>query len=179
MSRPLGYLEVLTKPSKNNFVSCPTLSGLPSKERRKDKDYLKLVKHSILKIGRSNKECDFLLADDPSISSVHCHIWGILFDDSSVPMCYIKDVSLNGTFGNVLVAFKKSEIVASDVYSRPNFAVKVIKLRKYKVDKEAKILLKLNHVRIAYYFPHSSQNKILTIAQPINSAQYNQDSLYL
>ncbi|CCD25193.1 serine/threonine protein kinase MEK1 NDAI_0E03760 [Naumovozyma dairenensis CBS 421] len=215
---------------------------------------LKICKHKTLKIGRNTKEVDFLL-NDPSVSSIHCIIWAILFDEKSIPMCYIKDLSLNGTFvnskrlernvayllndndiielsstfntlstsminlfqeegnphsyfkfkslnledkcflknvertifdalnikkiinknweispkiigngtfGNVLVAFKKnlndninSKPTGKIIYSPRNYAVKIVKLKKNNVDKEAKILLKLNHpniIKIHYTF---------------------------
>lgn len=57
----------------------------------------------------------------------------------------------NGTFGHVLVAYKKTAISRTKessltVCKPENFAVKIIKLKPNKLDKEAKILLKLNHV---------------------------------
>lgn len=57
----------------------------------------------------------------------------------------------NGTFGHVLVAYKRlteaEKQEGSSVECMPeNYAVKIIKLKPNKLDKEAKILLKLNHV---------------------------------
>lgn len=177
---------------------------------------LTIRKHSILKLGRNEKECDVVL-DDPAISSVHCMFWAVLFDEESTPMCYVKDCSLNGiflnglllkknkayllqhgdvielchqngafrfsnesqtvneklleqlgfeervnlwqvtpkvigngTFGHVLVAYKDSENEKdTSQWSPENYAVKVIKLKPNKLDKEARILLKLNHVCLA------------------------------
>lgn len=54
----------------------------------------------------------------------------------------------NGTFGHVLITYKdpKDENTRNK-WSPENYAVKIIKLKPNKLDKEAKILLKLNHVR--------------------------------
>lgn len=54
----------------------------------------------------------------------------------------------NGTFGHVLVAYQDSKNENDkNKWSPENYAVKVIKLKPNKLDKEARILLKLNHVR--------------------------------
>ncbi|GME69171.1 unnamed protein product [[Candida] boidinii] len=47
-----------------------------------------------------DKRCQFLEIDDPSISSPHCYIWVIQFDDSTIPIVYLKDASLNGVYLN-------------------------------------------------------------------------------
>lgn len=47
-----------------------------------------------------DKRCQFLQIDDPSISSPHCYIWVIQFDDSTIPIVYLKDASLNGVYLN-------------------------------------------------------------------------------
>ncbi|KAH3674192.1 hypothetical protein WICMUC_003434 [Wickerhamomyces mucosus] len=49
-------------------------------------------------IGRS--QSNSLIITHPSISVVHCLIWNIQFDEHSIPLVYIKDESLNGTFLN-------------------------------------------------------------------------------
>ncbi|SCU91093.1 LADA_0F08064g1_1 [Lachancea dasiensis] len=170
-----------------------------------------ITKNKVIKLGRNDRECDILLRH-PSVSSVHCMVWAIRFDDDSVPMCYVKDCSLNGivvndralsrgqtylledsdiitipnagsyrfvtkikllashlveqlgfqsnvdnwhitskvvgsgTFGHVLVANQKGSLVED---SHPiNYAVKVIKMKPNRLDKEAKILLKLSHPNI-------------------------------
>lgn len=54
----------------------------------------------------------------------------------------------NGTFGHVLIAYQESKDEnKNNKWSPENYAVKIIKLKPNKLDKEAKILLKLNHVR--------------------------------
>ena len=55
--------------------------------------------NSVLRLGRNTQECVYSV-DHPSVSSVHCILWGIRFDPESIPLCYIKDVSLNGTTVN-------------------------------------------------------------------------------
>lgn len=58
----------------------------------------------------------------------------------------------NGTFGHVLVAYRdpsglgNEKVVSVPQNSPENYAVKIIKLKPNKLDKEAKILLKLDHV---------------------------------
>ncbi|GAV53699.1 hypothetical protein ZYGR_0AK02010 [Zygosaccharomyces rouxii] len=55
----------------------------------------------------------------------------------------------NGTFGHVLIAYKDSQDEnANNKWSPENYAVKIIKLKPNKLDKEAKILLKLSHPNI-------------------------------
>lgn len=179
---------------------------------------LEITRHSLLKIGRNEKECDLIL-QDPAISSIHCVFWTVLFEEDSLPMCYIKDCSLNGTylngsllkrnaayllndcdlielrdenhvsfrfctdtkafennslleqlgfeerveewqvtskvigngtFGHVLVSYRNEEGNGSSreasKWHSENYAVKIIKLKPNKLNKEAKILLKLDHV---------------------------------
>ena len=90
--KELGYLEFLNNDDKVIEVNkCLVLEYYQSK--------MAIIRHSILKIGRNTKGCS-LIINDPAISSSHCTIWGILFDDESVPMCYVKDTSLNGTVVN-------------------------------------------------------------------------------
>lgn len=209
----LGYLEIVggSEEDSDETMTSMTLGGYPRR--------LAICKHRLLKLGRNEKECDFVL-QDPAVSSVHCVFWAILFDEESSPMCYVKDCSLNGTyingcllkrnsayllqdgdliclhervgkvfrfsglgqaanlqlleqlgfqrkvddwevtpriigngtFGHVLVAYRdtlnsEEELETSVPQSSPeNYAVKIIKLKPNKLDKEAKILLKLNHV---------------------------------
>lgn len=57
----------------------------------------------------------------------------------------------NGTFGHVLVAYRSARNAEERAnlvpqHSPENYAVKIIKLKPSRLDKEAKILLKLNHV---------------------------------
>ncbi|SJM84265.1 probable Meiosis-specific serine/threonine-protein kinase MEK1 [Zygosaccharomyces bailii] len=206
LGAPLGYLETID------------VIDLDAADHGRVGGYSKILtirKHSILKIGRNEKECDVVL-DDPAISSVHCIFWAILFDEESMPMCYVKDCSLNGiflnglllkknkayllqhgdvielcrqsgtfrfsnkaqrvnekllqqldfqekvnqwqvtpkvigngTFGHVLVAYKNNEDEnETSKWSPENYAVKIIKLKPNKLDKEARILLRLNHPNI-------------------------------
>lgn len=204
LGAPLGYLETID------------VMDVDAADHGRVGGYSKILtirKHSILKIGRNEKECDVVL-DDPAISSVHCIFWAILFDEESMPMCYVKDCSLNGiflnglllrknkayllqhgdvielcrqsgtfrfsneaqrvnekllqqldfqekvnqwqvtpkvigngTFGHVLVTYKDNENESeTSKWSPENYAVKIIKLKPNKLDKEARILLRLNHV---------------------------------
>lgn len=208
----LGYLDIIggAEDDANDSASCMNVGGYPTR--------LGICKHSMLKFGRNEKECD-LVFQDPAVSSIHCVFWAVLFDEDSSPMCYVKDSSLNGTFlngsllkrsaayllqegdiielrdesrktfkfsskyqivnplllgqlgfeeivdqwkvtsrvigngtfGHVLVAYKnqqKVEECAEELskWHPENYAVKIIKLKPNKLDKEAKILLKLNHV---------------------------------
>ncbi|CCF57504.1 hypothetical protein KAFR_0C05130 [Kazachstania africana CBS 2517] len=226
----LGYLEVVSAEDSgpvDNRVS--------------------INRHEILRIGRNKKECHLLL-NDPSISSVHCILWAILFDDDSVPMCYIKDLSLNGTtingkslnknttylledgdeinlwltkakrdkstvyplfrfkaigsdkqklhlmtqlqlekdidcwnispkvigngtFGHVMVCFNMADTQNTRLHQinkkLKNYAVKIIKLKPNKLDKEAKILIQLNHPNIIKVYH--------TYVDPLNNLYIFQD----
>ncbi|KAH3686233.1 hypothetical protein WICPIJ_002790 [Wickerhamomyces pijperi] len=57
-----------------------------------------IEKDKQLTIGRS--ESNSLIIDHTAVSSVHCRVWAIQFDENSIPLVYIKDTSLNGTFVN-------------------------------------------------------------------------------
>ncbi|OWB83417.1 hypothetical protein B5S33_g2047 [[Candida] boidinii] len=59
---------------------------------------LSSVKHNTQEI--LDKRCQFLEIDDSSISSPHCYIWVVQFDDSTIPIVYLKDASLNGVYLN-------------------------------------------------------------------------------
>lgn len=197
----LGYLEVIKGADT-------TLGGCPKR--------INIYKHSIIKIGRSPNNCNFVV-NDPQVSSIHCVIWSIIFDENSLPMFYLKDYSLNGTFlnenlslkkdiayilnnedviilnnyqlrftccinlgnvkdvsqlgfqriinnweisnkiigvgtfGHVMVAYKKNK---NNIKLSENYAVKIIKSKPHKLDKEANILLSLDHVCI-FGFPGS------------------------
>ena len=91
----LGYLEIINyNPSTNSsFYINPSL--LRDTPLSPTDGLIPLRKHTIVKIGRNAQDCQVLITD-PSISSTHCAIWGILFDEESLPMCYIRDTSLNG-----------------------------------------------------------------------------------
>ncbi len=41
-----------------------------------------------------------IILDDPHISSTHCHIWSIQFDETTPCMVYLQDVSTNGCYLN-------------------------------------------------------------------------------
>lgn len=53
---------------------------------------------SKIKIGRAR--FNTLQVHHPAVSSFHCVIWTVQFDENSVPLVYLKDLSLNGTFVN-------------------------------------------------------------------------------
>lgn len=61
-------------------------------------DSVVLYKGSRITIGRNNN--NNIVINHPAISGVHCIIWVIQFDDNSIPLVYLKDVSLNGTYIN-------------------------------------------------------------------------------
>lgn len=85
MDKVLGLLQVESDELSDSF---PLLSRSSQIEMNK-----------LMKIGRNSQECIYTI-DDPAVSNVHCMIWGIRFDSESIPMCYIKDLSLNGTLVN-------------------------------------------------------------------------------
>ncbi|CCH61697.1 hypothetical protein TBLA_0F01550 [Henningerozyma blattae CBS 6284] len=243
MRTQLGYLnvssvevlrEVNFSQSQNQYMS--SLVEISSKEHSLVK--YEIQRHKILQLGRDGKKCDIVF-ESSAVSSLHCVFWGILFDESSIPICYIKDSSLNGTFlnglrlvkdesyvlkdgdiitmkscdkkltfnsvqplpdinvfealnfqqhvskwtissniigsgtfGHVIVAYKNdnekyhhlennNKIQINDINENDedmcpiNYAVKIIKLKPQKLDKEAKILFGLNHpniIKIYYTF---------------------------
>lgn len=204
-NRILGFLEPIDP-------DITITEDLPLAAQRKSGS-IPIKKNRLVKFGRNDKECDVLLTH-PSVSSIHCMFWAIRFDEESVPMCYLKDCSLNGTilngksltrgqtclldhgdiitipnedreykfnvttllqsvdfmdqlgfksqvndwritprvigsgtFGHVMVSYKEKEKHGSLKLCCPfNYAVKIIRMKPSKVDKEASILLKLNHV---------------------------------
>ena len=73
-----GYMELITKDSRE-------IEKMP------------IHKAKVSKFGRSSELCD-LHIEDRIISGTHCKFWGIQFDENSLPVCYVQDVSLNGTF---------------------------------------------------------------------------------
>lgn len=205
----------------------PNLTGLPQR--------IQILPHSVLKIGRNSRECRVVI-QDVAISSVHCLFWVIIFDESSVPMYYVRDNSLNGTFingdrlnrgqvyilqdgdlielcegsgrlikfnnpyvdrdnvqqsklkslkfdkcidsweitdqivgcgtfGYVLLSYQNKGKSKEKVLSTP-YAVKLIKMKPSKLDKEAKILMQLDHPNIIKVFKtHLDQNNNLYIFQ--------------
>ena len=54
----------------------------------------------------------------------------------------------NGTFGHVLITHNSKERDEDVCYHPENYAVKIIKLKPNKFDKEARILLRLDHPNI-------------------------------
>lgn len=201
----LGYLEV----QQNTTDQDTTLTEGNSTNPYCYPHRFQILRHSILKLGRYSKQCSIFLSS-PNISSIHCIFYGILFDDTTFPLCYVRDCSLNGTylnnirltkndpyllqandlidfkiqndnlvlkfipiennkintislttlgfrkyvdewvitphiigtgtFGHVLVTHKKDSI--------QHYAVKIVKMKPNKLDKEAQILLNLNHPNI-------------------------------
>ncbi|KAG7884693.1 hypothetical protein KL938_001820 [Ogataea parapolymorpha] len=72
--------------------------------RRTSRSYtIEISTHNTIRIGRVKapeicaSEC---VVDDPQVSSTHCFIWSVCFDESTAPLTYIQDISLNGTFIN-------------------------------------------------------------------------------
>lgn len=74
-------------------------------------DSIPLCKGVKLSIGRNTN--NDIVIDHPAISGIHCIIWSIQFDDNSIPIIYLKDVSLNGTFINDLKLGKNSTVILS------------------------------------------------------------------
>ncbi|SMN20722.1 similar to Saccharomyces cerevisiae YOR351C MEK1 Meiosis-specific serine/threonine protein kinase [Maudiozyma saulgeensis] len=239
MSRILGCLELVN-------VSSLKLSHLKEVNGITQDDLvdntIPIRSHHVLKIGRNGIETD-LIIDHPAVSAIHCIFWCVLFDEESFPMCYIKDVSLNGTkinnvllqrdtsyllkdndiisiecdsgiicslkfietitrklnvdllkqlnvehsiddwkistrvvgngtFGHVLVCEnEKINNFTQKHFTLPkNYAVKIIKLKPNKLNKEAKILLQLNHPNIIkVYHTHMDLNNNLFIFQDLIS----------
>ncbi|QEU58205.1 Mek1 [Kluyveromyces lactis] len=79
--------------------------------------------NKVLKLGRNTEECVYSV-EHPSVSNIHCVLWGIRFDPESVPLCYIKDMSLNGTMVNGQVLSRDVPYLLSnqDVIQLPNGA---------------------------------------------------------
>ncbi|SCU96223.1 LAMI_0F05710g1_1 [Lachancea mirantina] len=73
--------------------------GALIKEGRCDLAAIPIIRNKILKIGRNERQCDIVL-NKACVSSIHCTFWGIKFDEDSIPMCYVKDCSLNGILLN-------------------------------------------------------------------------------
>lgn len=65
-----------------------------------------LYKGKKVAIGRN--QSNFIVINHPAISGEHCVVWTIQFDDNSLPLVYIKDVSLNGTYVNGVRLIKNS-----------------------------------------------------------------------
>ncbi|CEP64857.1 serine/threonine protein kinase MEK1 LALA0_S14e00848g [Lachancea lanzarotensis] len=107
----LGVLEPFTaKPG--NFEADEQLAAMA------------IVKNKLVKLGRSDRECDIVL-NQASVSSVHCVFWAIRFDDDSVPLYYVKDCSLNGTQLNGM-SMKRGQtclLEDGDTITVPNVAV--------------------------------------------------------
>lgn len=59
---------------------------------------LMLNRHEMITIGRALNST--LTISHLAISGTHCIIWVVQFDEDSVPLVYVKDVSLNGTYLN-------------------------------------------------------------------------------
>lgn len=200
-----------------------------------------LRKNKVIKIGRNELDCTIIIKDN-IISSLHCLIWVTLFDDDSKPICYIKDVSLNGitvngiflernicyilehgdiidlwggkstysvnkikfispypnsidtelfnrlnvkqkignwvidpkiigsgTFGHVLTCHQLDKPMKNQAITKTkSYAVKIIKLKPNRLDKEATILLRLDHPNIIkVYRTHTDLNDNLYIFQDL------------
>lgn len=223
--------EVLLSGQWGHRVVGHNLAGTP-----RPRVYIEL--HNPIKIGRSPKE-NCMCISNPAISAIHCMVWMILFDETSIPMYYLRDCSLNGTyingtkllkenvailndgdlielcensgkflkfscqpstpslpkkitinytenvdnwnisnivvgngtFGYVLIAYmgigahsgKSSQKIIPKCY-----AVKIVKMKLSKLDKEAKILMRLNHPNIIKVFKtHTDKSNNLYIFQEL------------
>ncbi|KAG0672109.1 Meiosis-specific serine/threonine-protein kinase mek1 [Maudiozyma exigua] len=95
MSTVQGKLKLLDQ--TRNFLA---LSKLKSCNYVTEDDlqnsYIPIKTHNMLKFGRNGNEVNVII-NHPAISGVHFAMWCILFDEDSFPMCYIKDISLNGS----------------------------------------------------------------------------------
>jgi meiosis-specific serine/threonine-protein kinase MEK1 len=76
-------------------------------------DSIVIIKNKILRIGRSDNNT--ITIDHPAVSNNHCIIWPVQFDDDSIPLIYLKDVSLNGSFING-VKMEKNQIYLFNNY---------------------------------------------------------------
>lgn len=56
---------------------------------------------------------DFII-DQPTVSGVHFIIWGVMFDDNTDPLYYLKDMSLNGTLVNGVLVGKNMVCLLND-----------------------------------------------------------------
>lgn len=108
----LGTLEPILSPDKLTSGEC----GVAAEDVS-----VVIEANKLCKIGRNNIECSIQLTH-PSVSNVHCVIWGIRFDEESIPMCYVKDCSLNGTFinGELLQRNKAYLLQHDDIIMIPN-----------------------------------------------------------
>lgn len=202
-------------------------------------DSIPIKTHNVLKFGRNGNEVN-LIINHPVISAVHFIIWCILFDEESFPMCYIKDVSLNGskingvqlqkntsyllrhkdiiaiddisgsicsfefiepielktddtifqklsikqqvdnwkisnriigngTFGHVFICKDKNDrLNQSQKLKTKDYAVKIIKMKENRINKEGRILLLLNHPNIIkVYYTSMDLNNNLYIFQDL------------
>lgn len=69
-------------------------------------DSVPLYKGVRITIGRNDNN-DIIL-NHAAISGIHCIVWSIQFDENSIPLVYLKDVSLNGTYINDVKLSKNS-----------------------------------------------------------------------
>lgn len=56
-----------------------------------------IIKNKILTFGR-DKTCDISIQFTKYISKIHFRVWCTQFDGTFDPICYVQDVSLNGTY---------------------------------------------------------------------------------
>ncbi|XBW37582.1 hypothetical protein QEN19_003163 [Hanseniaspora menglaensis] len=73
-----------------------------------------IIKNKILTCGRDSK-CTISISHTNYISKVHFRVWCTQFDDSFDPVCYVQDMSLNGTYifdnkKNLYQKLKKNKI---------------------------------------------------------------------
>ncbi|CCH44768.1 hypothetical protein BN7_4336 [Wickerhamomyces ciferrii] len=72
-------------------------------------DSFPIIKNQKTSIGRNVGNT--ITINHPAISGTHCVIWSIQFDDNSIPLIYLKDVSLNGTYINDVKIAKNSTVL--------------------------------------------------------------------
>jgi meiosis-specific serine/threonine-protein kinase MEK1 len=70
---------------------------------------LLIARNKIITIGRALNNTVRL--NHLAISGTHCIIWVVQFDENSVPLVYIKDISLNGTYINDRRLAKKEVVL--------------------------------------------------------------------
>jgi meiosis-specific serine/threonine-protein kinase MEK1 len=78
-----------------------------------------IARNKITTIGRALKNT--VKINHLAISGTHCMIWVVQFDENSVPLVYIKDMSLNGTYVNGSRLAKKEVMLLrhGDIVSIP------------------------------------------------------------
>ena len=139
MSRIQGQLMLLEQ-TRHPLELSKTKSGNYVTEDDLLTDCIPIKTHNVLKVGRNGNEVN-LIINHPVISAVHFIVWCILFDEESFPMCYIKDVSLNGSKingvqlqKNTSYLLRHNDIIVIDDISGPICSFKFIESIELKTD---------------------------------------------